>query len=126
MQESKINQIVEKYGRLPEAYIEFLRTMGEGTENRFLSGYSCFTNEVFSLNEWALELLNENGEIALLSKSDYVFMMMQGIMFWYFDVNAGDDPPVYLYDEFSPLKSKMVCNHFSNFIENLYYTSEKR
>ncbi len=126
MEESSINQIIQTYGKLPEAYIEFLQTMGDGTGDRFLSGYSCFSNEIFSLKDWALEILCENGDTAFLKKSDYVFMMTQGIVFWYFDINDGDDPPVYEYAEYSSAKGHMVCNHFSVFIENLYHTLEKR
>lgn len=126
MEEECINQILGIYGYLPKAYIEFLKTMGNGTGDRFLSGYSCFSKEIFNLKDWAMEILYENENTELLNKSDYVFMMMQGIVFWYFDLNDGDDPPVYEYDEYGSVNGQIVCNHFSIFINNLYHTLEKR
>lgn len=37
--------------RLPMAYIEFLQTMGNGTDHTFLRGESCFMDELLELNE---------------------------------------------------------------------------
>lgn len=74
MEEDCINHILGIYGYLPKAYIEFLKTMGNGTGNRFLSGYSCFSKELFNLKDWAMEILYENEDTELLNKSDYVFI----------------------------------------------------
>ena len=109
MEKDCINQILGIYGYLPKAYIEFIKTMGNGTGDRFLSGYSCFSKEIFNLKDWAMEILYENDDTELLNKSDYVFMMMQGIVFWYFDLNDGDDPPVYEYDEYGSVNGQRGC-----------------
>ena len=51
------------------------------------------------LNKWALELLKEDRLKNFLDKDDFVFMMHQGYIFWYFKANGDSDPIVFGYHE---------------------------
>ncbi len=51
------------------------------------------------LHEGALELLDEDGAKNFLSEKDFVFMMHQGYMFWYFRADGNENPNVYGYFE---------------------------
>jgi len=53
------------------------------------------------LKEWALELLEEDDAENFLTEKDFVFMMHQGYMFWYFKLNGTENPSVYFYKEMS-------------------------
>ena len=46
--------------KLPEAYLEFMRIMGNGAKGDFLKGDSCFMDEIEDLKQGAEELLEEN------------------------------------------------------------------
>ncbi len=56
-------------------------------------------NKYKELNKWALELINEDKIENFLTETDFVFMMHQGYMFWYFNANGEINPPVYFYEE---------------------------
>ena len=84
---------------LPEAYIEFMSIMGNGTEGQYMGGDSCFMNEVCNLKQGAVDLLEENKSKNMLSDVDFVFWMSQGCMFCFFKLTEGDNPPVYFYNE---------------------------
>jgi len=45
-------------------------------------------NEYKELKIWALELIDEDGIENFLTDTDFVFMMHQGYMFWYFNANG--------------------------------------
>ena len=53
------------------------------------------------LKEWALELLKEDNAENFLTEKDFVFMMHQGYIFWYFKANGDENPNVYFYREMS-------------------------
>lgn len=56
-------------------------------------------NENPELNEWASELLEEDGVENFLEANDVVFMMHQGYIFYYFKADGNPDPIVYGYYE---------------------------
>jgi len=85
--------------KLPEAYIEFMNVMGNGTNGEYLIGESCFMDEVEYLNQWGAETLEENESKHILTEEDFVFWMCQGCQFCFFKLNEGDNPPVYFYNE---------------------------
>ena len=125
--EQDIHRLLDIWGTLPMAYIEFLHVMGEGTGNGFLIGHDCFIDTIFSLKSWALELLEENNETELFIKDTYfVFMMIQGMNFFFFDITDGDDPPVYLYDEEYPHEFRKISDTFSHMIIDFYNMLEQR
>jgi len=51
------------------------------------------------LKKWAVELLHENGTKNFFDEKDFVFMMHQGYMFWFFRVDGNSNPDVFGYSE---------------------------
>ena len=111
-----IVRLTQQYGKLPKAYIEFMAIMGNGTNGSFFRGASCFTDEIFYLNEWGRELLSDNDSAFSLKNDDFVFWMSQGCMFCYFNLKDGDNPAVYFYTEINPHKVKRIARTFSEFL----------
>ena len=102
---------------LPKAYLEFLQTMGQGTSPGFLTGHSCFIDELFELREWSEELLEETKFDKPLPDDCFVFWMSQGYQFAFFKLNDGDDPPVYYYREHSGQNDyKIISGSLSQFL----------
>ncbi|WP_366293487.1 SMI1/KNR4 family protein [Paenibacillus sp. AN1007] len=83
--------------KLPLTYVEFMSKAGNGIH--FLKGTHYTMKVISELKEWAVELLDENNFSRKLTNNQFVFMMHQGYMFWYFNLDEGDNPPVYHYDE---------------------------
>ena len=105
---------------LPKAYIEFMSVMGNGTEgHQYMGGESCFMNEILDLKQWAIEVLEENESINLLTDDDFVFWMSQGCMFCFFNLTEGDDPPVYFYNESGEDRFIKVADSIVEFLVNM-------
>lgn len=115
-----IGFLIKKYGNLPGAYLEFLKILGAGTNGNYLRGESCFVDELLYLNDWGRELLLENCSKHRLSDDDFVFLMSQGCMFCFFNLNEGDNPPVYFYTEIKPNRIKKVSGTLSDFLWQFY------
>jgi len=111
---STINEV------LPQAYIQYLILMGNGTPNGFLRGHSCFLNELTHLKGWSNELLEENNFNKKLSKNEFVFWMSQGYQFAFFKLNEGDNPPIYYFREGTNQQDFVkITNNFSEFLYRL-------
>ncbi|WP_203296722.1 SMI1/KNR4 family protein [Luteirhabdus pelagi] len=65
-------------------------------------------NQRSDLKEWALELLEEDNAENFLTEKDFVFMMHQGYMFWYFRANGTENPNVFYYREMSLEPDKLT------------------
>ena len=123
MKKSTEEQIKELYSmvkgkNLPKAYVEFMCVMGNGTEGRYMSGDSCFMNEVHDLKQGAVELLEENESINVLTDDDFVFWMSQGRMFCFFKLTEGENPPVYFYNESGEDRFIKVAESLVEFLIN--------
>ena len=123
MKRSTEEQIKELYSmvkgkNLPKAYVEFMCVMGNGTEGRYMSGDSCFMNEVHDLKQGAVELLEENESINVLTEDDFVFWMSQGCMFCFFKLTEGENPPVYFYNESGEDRFIKVAESLVEFLIN--------
>ncbi|AHN22392.1 MULTISPECIES: SMI1/KNR4 family protein [Lysinibacillus] len=104
---------------LPKTYLDFMNKAGNGIE--FLVGTDYSMKYIFDLKEWAIELLEENNFIKKLTDNQFIFMMHQGYMFWFFNLNDGDDPAVYCYDESVDLDDfNKVSDTLSDFLISLY------
>lgn len=108
---------------LPQVYKQFLQLMGKGA-GVYMQGSSVFYDELFSLREWANELLVEN-DMEPLPDSAFVFWMHQGYQMAYFNLNEGDDPPVYYFTEgqtsnIFQLKEKSLTDFFSSQLSFAY------
>lgn len=101
---------------LPKAYQEFLLWMGHGA-GQFLRGSDSFFKHLPDLQEWAVELLQENNFPEFLPKDAFVFLMHQGYQFSFFRLSEGDDPPTYFYAE-GTNQTSFIKSHerFSDFL----------
>jgi hypothetical protein len=107
--------IEEKQGlKFPKIYKAFYERCAKSIPNGMLG--SDLYNDYKELNDWAKELLNEDNAENFLSEDDFVFMMHQGYMFWYFKANGNENPDVYFYHE-TELVSKKICS-LEYFINN--------
>lgn len=104
---------------LPKTYLDFMNKAGNGIE--FLVGTDYSMKYIFDLKEGAIELLEENNSIKKLADNQFIFMMHQGYIFWFFNLNDGDNPAVYCYDESVELDDfNKVSNNLSDFLISLY------
>lgn len=93
---------LEKYAgaKLPAVYEQFLKQLGRSAGELFRgSDYSVSQRFGLRLREHAEDLLRRTGASFALPRSAFVFLMHQGYQFTYFDLDQGDDPPVYYYLE---------------------------
>lgn len=106
--------------KLPEQYLEFMHYAGNG---QFWVGSSYNFLEVPKLKKYAEELLIENEFSHILNDDAFVFWMHGGYMFYFFNLNEGDDPPVYYYSECDNMKDFIKCSEsFTGFIIDPYIT----
>lgn len=83
--------------KLPAAYEEFLRLAGGGA-GRLFCGSDIFYPRLLALQNFAKELLIENGESISLPVDAMVFFMHQGYEFCFL-LPVNEDPPVFQYVE---------------------------
>lgn len=81
----------------PEIYKDFYKRC-ESSIPKEMVGTDLFNNYK-ELTKWAKELLEEDNAEDFLDNDDFVFMMHQGYMFWYFKANGEENPKVYFYFE---------------------------
>lgn len=100
--------------RFPKIYRDFYK-LCENSTPKGMVGSDLF-NKYKELNNWAKELLEEDNVENFLEVDDFVFLMHQGYMFWYFKANGNENPKVYFYYE-GQRWPKEVCL-LKDFIEN--------
>lgn len=93
-----INRLVERFGKFPATYMQFLQTMGFSA-GVYMRGSSVFYKEIEDWEDGAIELLEDNDNKLELPASAFVFWMHQGYQFAFFNLDDGDDPRVYYYTE---------------------------
>ncbi len=92
-----------------------------GRNADFLAGESCFFNDFYFLRNAAERLLKKNKLEVSLEADDFVFWMSQGVMFAFFNLNEGDNPPIYCYKEgFEQKTFEKITNSFSEFLERKF------
>ena len=106
--------------KLPKQYLEFMRYAGSG---QFWVGSSYSFSEVPKLKNYAEDLLTENEFSHRLKDDDFVFWMHGGYIFYYFNLNEGENPPVYYYSECDDMTDFIKCREsFTDFIIDPYIT----
>jgi len=100
--------------KFPNIYKDFYLKCEKSTPNG-MRGTDLF-NQYKELNNWAEELLREDNAENFLSEKDFVFLMHQGYMFWYFKADGNENPDVYFYHE-QALYPKKICS-LEYFIKN--------
>ena len=104
----EINGLANK--ELPKCYIEFLESMGnetsadESRENWYFNypgfqGSTVFYPSIKYLNETWTDQLIEDGSTLELPVDAFVFYDHQGYLCAFFNLNEGNNPPVYGYQE---------------------------
>lgn len=83
---------------LPSSYKEFLYWGGHSA-GPLLRGSDCFWEHLLNIQQWAVELLEENNAPVRLPSDAFVFLMHQGYTFKFLRITEGDNPPVYCYLE---------------------------
>lgn len=103
---------------LPVAFIEFLENLGKGTEGRakFMKGEDCYYERLLRLTDGAREILLENDSSLKLDENVFVFWMSQGCMFCFFELDKGDNPPVYLYSEAGEDRFIKISEKYTDFL----------
>ena|SRR6266436_6798109 len=108
---------------LPAVYKEFLLWMGHRA-GKLLRGSACFYESILAIQQWAVELLEENGNPEVLPEDALVFCMHQGYHFYFMRVSEGDNPRIYHYSEVDKPR-RFILSH-RNFAEFLRNEMEKR
>lgn len=98
----------------PKSYRDFLLLMGKGA-GKFLVGSDIFFDEIGDLQEAGRILLEENN-LPAFDPNLFVFWMHQGYQMMLFDLNSGDDPIVYYYNEASTPDSFVEQSTFLDFL----------
>jgi len=118
---NNLNEVEIKHGlSFPEIYKEFYKRC-ESSIPKGMVGTDLFNNHK-ELNKWAKELLDEDNAENFLDNDDFVFMMHQGYMFWYFKANGKENPKVHFYCE-GQITPKEICT-LEYFITNYPNISE--
>ena len=108
VREEEIQEFIHDFPsiKLPTAYIEFMRYAGHG---QYWIGSDYSLKRVKHLQESARALLDENDFPHKLREEDFVFYMHQGYIFCFFNLNEGDNPQVYYYDEGEDMDDFVKC-----------------
>ncbi|OWR32304.1 SMI1/KNR4 family protein [Saccharibacillus sp. O23] len=97
--EEEILKLEDRIGlKLPGIYKEFLSAAGRESGRLFQGTVVHYTN-LLEIQTWAKELLEENQNPMTLSDTSFVFSMHQGYEIRFFDVDMGENPPVFLWYE---------------------------
>ncbi len=117
--DDQIRELEEKCGVvLPVKYKEFLKN-GDALFEERLIGSDIKPPHLENLNEWASELLEDNGTPYELKADDFVFCMHQGYMFNFINCSEDvNDPPVYYYCE-GESNIKKVSPSFTTYIASV-------
>ena len=108
--EEEINKVKAiMNGNVPQCYKEFLLLMGKGMdedetkvdyfEYGSFVGNAVFYEDLFDNKEGLQELLDEDESSLKIPENSFVFYCSQGILYAFFKLNEGDNPPVYAYSE---------------------------
>ncbi len=99
---------------LPEIYKDFYWTCSGFTPEKLI-GTDLINDHSNDLAYWAMDLLEEDEVDNFLQPDDFVFMMHQGYIFWYFKADGNDDPPVFSYSEVD--RERKNCGSLSSFVK---------
>lgn len=122
--EKEINELEELSSKkLPQVYLNFMKKTGN--EFRIFDGSSYTMEELPILKEAANELLEENDMSERLKDEAFVFFMHQGYQFAFFNLEEGENPPIYYYGEGEGLEKIIKKNDsFTDFLIDYYNAVE--
>jgi hypothetical protein len=94
----RLSQYEQEFGaKLPIAFKNFYYSCNSAIPHKLVG--TDLINRNPELKKWAIEILHENKIFDTLDDNDFVFMMHQGYMFWYFKVDGDENPVVYGFSE---------------------------
>lgn len=97
---NKLNRIEDKYRiLLPLVYRDFYDSCSLSIPAKLVGTSLLNQYSYFYFIEGATDLLEDDGIENFLENDDFIFMMHQGYMFWYFKADGNPDPVVYGYYE---------------------------
>ncbi|MEO6356769.1 MAG: hypothetical protein ABIU77_03715 [Ferruginibacter sp.] len=99
---------------LPEIYKDFYKRCFVSIPKKLIG--TDLLNNYPELNKYAFELIKGDGADNFLKEDDFVFMMHQGYIFWFFEADGNPDPLVYGYHETNMFPHKI--DRLSKFIED--------
>lgn len=114
--EGDLRSLEREYGvTLPAAYESCMRHIGRNP-GRFLEGSHFTYPEVTRQTEFARERASA-GARSELPDDAFVFHGLQGYTFDYFETDAGEDPPVYVFTKFdTEYESRRETDSFSEWL----------
>ena len=111
-------RMLEEYagGRLPAAYVAFLKIYGRDTR-RLFTGQSAALNDRYQLQmkELANRQLEGMNVPFRIGDSSFVFLELQGCIFWFFPLGESEDPPVYSIGD-GDVEPLLMANSFTDFL----------
>lgn len=115
--EAELSALEQRYRfTLPEAYKSCMRHIGKSSGG-FLAGSEFRYPAVERQTEFAREVAAERNTSFEFSDDAFVFHGLQGYAFDYFETEAGDDPPVYLFMQFDRrFESRPEADSFSEWL----------
>jgi hypothetical protein len=96
---------------LPSAFVDFLRVMGRERDGFYAEASMSYPFE--DMRRIAIDLLNDVNET--ISDTTFVFVERYGCAVLFFESNAGDDPPVYVFQADDEAPSR-VAECFSDWL----------
>lgn len=122
--EAEIGEVINDK-HVPMAFLEFLRLMGKGKNCRSnyfncVSNYYLFYPQIVNLTIEVREVLREDNIKISLDKEAFVFMIdNQGVQWFFFRLDEGDNPPVYMYTEAREDRFDKICDSYTDFITGI-------
>lgn len=118
-QEIKAAMDVQNVARLPKMYEDFLLAMGKNAGKLWKHGGGYTYPDIERFKEQAKRLLKVDRDPIVLPDDAFVFVIHEGMIFYYFLTTEGDDPPVYVYSEIE-FTHEQVDERLSDYLLNVY------
>jgi hypothetical protein len=99
-------------GSLPRAYRDFMTNMGKDA-GPLLAGTDVFYPSIVEFQTDAWGLVSEEGISHLIPAGSLVFAIHQGYQIYWMPAAAGEDPPVFIYQE----GDREICAQWGSFSE---------
>lgn len=98
--DSEIAEVIadQEVGRLPSAYLSYLKRIGRGA-GRLLVGTHAFYPQILGLKAATAELFVEDGVSIQLGPQAFVIAMHQGYQAFWFPTVIAEDPEVLMFQE---------------------------
>lgn len=109
---------LERYAQaeLPREYVRFLRTMGQSAGPLFTGSTCTFSDPcTLRLRDEAEKILKRTSSRLTLPDQSFIFLTHHGYQFSFFPLDAGNDPPVFVYTDRTRSQFERISAQFSDF-----------